>query len=73
MMGEEESLLARRQQAADTRGAWVQRLVLSAAAITIVALLWAARPAETRPTHAPTAPRPSSVRWQNGFGPHWTA
>jgi signal transduction histidine kinase/CheY-like chemotaxis protein len=43
MMGEENTLLAQRQSAADSRSGWVQRLILTAAAVTVLALLWAAR------------------------------
>jgi signal transduction histidine kinase/CheY-like chemotaxis protein len=43
MTTEEQALLATRQGETDSRGDWVQRLVLAATAIAIVALLWAAR------------------------------
>jgi signal transduction histidine kinase/CHASE3 domain sensor protein/CheY-like chemotaxis protein len=43
MTAEEQALLTERLEAADTRGEWVMRLVLIAAAIAILALLWAAR------------------------------
>jgi signal transduction histidine kinase/FixJ family two-component response regulator len=43
MIAEEQALLVERQAQAVNRGNWVQRLILAATAITILALLWAAR------------------------------
>ncbi len=43
MTAQEQSLLAERLQATDSRSDWVLRLVLAATAIAILALLWAAR------------------------------
>jgi signal transduction histidine kinase/CheY-like chemotaxis protein len=40
---EEKQLLAERLATTDSRGNWVRRLVLVASAVTILALLWAAR------------------------------
>jgi signal transduction histidine kinase/CHASE3 domain sensor protein/FixJ family two-component response regulator len=43
MTADEEGLLSQRLAATDNRGDWVRRLVLAAAAVSILALLWAAR------------------------------
>ena len=43
MTTEEQALLAERQAQGVNRGDWVQRLILAATAIAILALLWAAR------------------------------
>jgi len=43
MTAEEQALLTERLAATDSRGNWVLRLVLSATAIAILGLLWAAR------------------------------
>ena len=43
MTTEEQDLLAERQAQAVSRSDWVQRLILAATAVTILALLWAAR------------------------------
>jgi signal transduction histidine kinase/CHASE3 domain sensor protein len=43
MTAEEQALLEQRLQAVDSRANWVRRLVLSGAALAILALLWAAR------------------------------
>jgi signal transduction histidine kinase/CheY-like chemotaxis protein len=43
MTTEEQTLLSERLAASDNRSDWVQRLVLAATAITILALLWASR------------------------------
>jgi signal transduction histidine kinase/CheY-like chemotaxis protein len=43
MGAEEQTLLTERLEVSDSRGEWVRRLVLGTAAVTILALLWAAR------------------------------
>jgi signal transduction histidine kinase/CheY-like chemotaxis protein len=43
MITEEQNLLVERQAQGVNRGTWVQRLILAATAIAILALLWAAR------------------------------